>query len=76
MVVVMISIYYIVNSLCKKNDKRKLENIPLASGKSKIFSIACLKFLDSYNFLAMPLDQMAKLYSFKTKTFYPYEHFG
>ena len=24
----------------------------------------------------MPLDQMAKIYSCKTKTFYPYEHFG
>ena len=27
-----------------------------------MFSIGCLKFLDSYNFLAMPLDQMAKIY--------------
>ena len=41
-----------------------------------MFSIACLKFLDSYNFLAMPLDQMAKIYHCKTKTFYPYERFG
>ena len=41
-----------------------------------MFSIVCLKFLDSYNFLAMPLDQMAKLYGCKTKTLYPYEYFG
>ena len=41
-----------------------------------MFSIGCLKFLDSYNFLAMPLDQMAKIYGCKTKTVYPYEHFG
>ena len=41
-----------------------------------MFSIVCLKFLDSYNFLAMPLDQMAKIYGCKTKTLYPYEYFG
>ena len=41
-----------------------------------MFSIGCLKFLDSYNFLAMPLDQMAKIYGCKTKTLYPYEYFG
>ena len=41
-----------------------------------MFSIGCLKFLDSYNFLAMPLDQMAKIYGCKTKTLYPYEHFS
>ena len=50
---------------------------------SKMFSIGCLSFLDSYNFLAMPLDQMAKIYQgtcfaegCKTKTLYPYEYFG
>ena len=41
-----------------------------------MFSIGCLKFLDSYNFLAMLLDQMAKIYGCKTKTLYPYEYFG
>ena len=41
-----------------------------------MFSIGCLKFLDSYNFLAMPLDQMANIYVCKTKTLYPYEYFG
>ena len=64
------------SELFKQNkDKRKLDNIPLAAGKSKMFSIGCLKFLDSYNFLAMPPDQMAKIYGCKPKTFYPYEHF-
>ena len=79
----MISIYYIVNYLkiklfneLQNNDKRKVGNIPLAAGKSKMFSIGCLKFLDSYNFLAMPLDQMTKIYGCKTKTLYPYEYFG
>ena len=41
-----------------------------------MLSIGCLKFLDSYNFLAMPLDQMEKIYECKTKTLYPYENFG
>ena len=41
-----------------------------------MFSNGGLKFLDSYNFLAMPLDQMAKIYGCKTKTIYPYEYFG
>ena len=53
-----------------------MDNKPLAAGKSKMFSIGCPKFLDSYNFLAMPLDQMAKIYGCKTKTLYPYEYFG
>ena len=60
----------------QNNDKRKVDNIPLAAGKSKMFSIGFLKFLDSYNFLAMPLDQMAKIYGCKTKTLNPYEYFG
>ena len=55
------------------SDKRKVDNIPLAASKSKRFSIGCLKFLDSYNFLAMPLDQIAKIYHCKTKTLYPFE---
>ena len=50
----------------QKNDKRKVDNIPLAVGKSKMLSIGCLKILDIYNFLAMPLDQTAKIYGCKT----------
>ena len=41
-----------------------------------MFSISCLKFLGGYKFLAMPLDQMVKIYGCKTKTLYPYENFG
>ena len=41
-----------------------------------MFTIGCLKFLDSYNFLAMPLIVMAEIYGCKTKTLYPYEYFG
>ena len=55
MALAMTSTYYTVNSLNRIMIK-KVDNIPLAAGKSKMFSIGCLKFLDSYNFLAMPLD--------------------
>ena len=60
----------------QNNDKRKIDNIPLAAGKFNMFSIRFLKFLDGYNFLAMPLDQIAKIYGCKTKTLYPYDYFG
>ena len=60
----------------QNNNKRKADNIPLAAVKPKKFSIGCLKFLDSYNFLAMPLDQMAKIYGCKSTALYPYENFG
>ena len=41
-----------------------------------MFSIVFLKFLDSYNFLAIAPDQMAMIYGGKTKALYPYEYFG
>ena len=41
-----------------------------------MFSICNLNFLDRYKFLALPLDQMAKIYGCKTRTLYPYEYFG
>ena len=62
--------------LKQNNDKIKVDNIPLAAGKSKMLSSGCFKFLDSHNFLAMLLDQMAKIYRCKIKILYPYEHFG
>ena len=39
------------SELFKQNNDKKVDNIPLAAGKSKMFSIGCLKFLGSYNFL-------------------------
>ena len=72
MALALTSTYYTVN-FKQNNDKRKVDNIPPAAGKSKMFSIGCLKFLDSYNFLAMPLDQLAKIYGCQTKTLYPYD---
>ena len=47
----------------------------MAAGKSKMFSFGCLKFVDSYNFLTMPLDQKAKIYGCKTKTLCLFEYF-
>ena len=35
------------------HDKRKLNNIQLAAAKSKMLRNGCLKFLDSYKFIAM-----------------------
>ena len=58
----------------QNNHKGKIDSIPLAAGISKMISIGCLKFLDSYNFLAMSLDEIAKIYVCKTKTLYPYEY--
>ena len=75
MALAMISTYYTANSLNRIMIK-KVDNIPLAAGKSKMFSIGCLKFLDSYNFLAMPLDPMAEIYGCETKTIYQNEYFG
>ena len=41
-----------------------------------MFSIVYLNFLDNYNFLAMPLDEMAEMYGCKTKTLYPKKYFS
>ena len=46
----------------QNNDNRKVDSIPLAAGKSKMFSIGCLKFLDRYNFLAVPNGVKLKHY--------------
>ena len=75
MVGLITSICYIMSSLNRIMTKN-VDNIPLVAGKSKMFSIGCLKFLDSYNFFTMPLDQMAKIYGCKIKTLNPYEYFG
>ena len=44
----------------QNNDKRKVDNIPIATGLFKIF-IGFRMFLDSYNFLAMSLDGMPEI---------------
>ena len=40
-----------------------------------MFRVGILKFIDSYSFLTMSLDKMAKVYNIKNKTLYPYEYF-
>ena len=39
-----------------------------------MFRVGVLKFLDSYSFLRMSLDEMAKVYNVKNKTLCPYEY--
>ena len=40
-----------------------------------MFRGGVLKFIDSYSFLTMSLDKLAKVYNIKNKTLYPYEKF-
>ena len=40
-----------------------------------MFRVSILRFMDSYIFLTMCLDKMAKVYNVKNKTLYPYEYF-
>ena len=40
-----------------------------------MFKVGILKFLDSYSFLTMSLDKIAKVYNIRNKTLYPYEYF-
>ena len=49
----------------ENNDEKKLDNIPLAAVKSKMFSIVRPKFLDSYDYIAMSLDQIANVFRCK-----------
>ena len=42
---------------------------------NRMFRVGVLKFIDSYSFLTMSLDKIAKVYNIKTKTLYPYEYF-
>ena len=49
--------------------------LPSTNGKARIFRVCILKFVDSYIFMTMPLDQMAIVYQVKSKTLYPYEYF-
>ena len=75
MVEAMISTDYIANCLNRKMTK-KVDIIPLTAGKSKMFSIGYLKFLDSFNILAMSINEMANTYGCKTETLYPYKYFN
>ena len=49
--------------------------MPSTNGKARMFRVGVLKFIDSYSFLTMSLDKMAKVYNVKNKTLHHYEHF-
>ena len=64
------------NEIFKKNNSRRVIDIlPSTNGKARMFRVGVLKFIDSYSFLTMSLDKMAKVYNVKNKTLYPYEYF-
>ena len=63
------------NGIFKQNNsRRRIDILPSTNGQARIFGVGVLKFIDSYSFLTMSLDKMAKAYNVKNKTLYPYEH--
>ena len=59
----------------QKHSRRKIDILPSTNGKTRLFRVGVLKFIDSYSFLTMSLDKMAKVNNVKNKTLYPYEYF-
>ena len=62
------------NEIFKQNNSRRIDILPSTNGKARTFRVGVLKFIDSYSFLTMSPDKMAKVYV-KNKTLYPYEYF-
>ena len=64
------------NEIYKQNNsRRRIDILPSTSGKARMFRVGILKFIDSYSFLTMSPDKMAKVYNIKNKTLYPEEYF-
>ena len=62
------------NEIFKQNNsRRRIDILPSTNGKARMFRVGILKFIDSYSFLTMSLDKIAKVYNIKNKTLYPYE---
>ena len=60
MVKAVTSIYY--NEIFKQNNSRRRIDILLCTnGKARKFRVGILKFIDSYSFLIMSLDKIAKV---------------
>ena len=62
----------------QNNSRRRIDRndiLPSTNGKARMFRMGVLNFIDSYSFLTMSLDKMAKVYNVKNKTLYPYEYF-
>ena len=54
---------------------RRVDVLPSTNYKARMFRVGVLKVFDSYSFMTMSLDKLAKIYNVKNKTLYPYEHF-
>ena len=64
------------NEIFKQNNsRRRIDILPSTKGKARMFRVGVLKFIDSYSFLTMSLDKMAKICNVKNKTLYLYEYF-
>ena len=50
-----------VGFLNQNNDIRKVKVLPCGNGKAKMFGVGILKFIDTYSFMIMSLDKMAKV---------------
>ena len=59
----------------QNNSRRRIDFFPSTNGKARMFRVGILKFIDSFSFLTMSLDKIAKVYNIKNKTLYPYEYF-
>ena len=53
------------------NSKRRVDILPSTNGKSRTFRVGILKYIDSYSFLTMSLDKIAKLYNKNIKHYIP-----
>ena len=57
------------NEIFKQNNsKRRIDILPSINGKARMSRVVILKFIDSYSFLTMSLDKIAKVYNIKNKT--------
>ena len=56
-------------------NKRRVDVLPSTNGKARMFRLGMLKIINSYTFMTMSLDKMAKVYQVKIKILYPYEYF-
>ena len=60
----MTSIYYIIRYLNRIKAGEELI-LPSTNGKARMFRVGILKFIDSYSFVTMSHDKMAKVYNIK-----------
>ena len=64
------------NEIFKQNNRRRrIDILPSTIGTARMFRVGVLKFIDSYSFLTMSLDKMAKVYNVNNKILYPYGYF-